>query len=610
MFGSAGMVLAIMSSSIHTNRSALQALQAVNAAGRDLATAQNRVSTGLKVSGAKDNGAIFAIASAMRADVGGWGVVATGLSRVQTITDVALMGAERISELLIELQQHAVSLNDSLSAASRQAVINDMANMIGEIDRIARSTEFDGINLLTGRPTMTTTSSVAYGLPKTTLPQPAFPRMAALPPGSFSSMGASVAYSLPPSALTPPSFNAAVASISGSNSQTIVADAGMTAGRVSLLLDAYSAPDVVEIWQNGVRVAASGQPYVAGGVAVGSGSAVTGPNVLSFDYDPAKGQNIEFRFNENLAASGTAWTMGGLILQDPADPLPTAIATYTPTGSLQSTAAFDPPLPFANPEQAAIALDEQPQGVSGAYSFAGTAVAGRIDIVFDAFDLPDAMEVWQGGSRVAASGQGYVPGGSPVGPPVSVTGQNIISFDYDPAKGPLDFRFNQGAADPASAWVVGAVSLSPVGSPAATATVSSSSFQVAGFGPFHLDVPTSPSGQTMRVSSRDLTAAGLGLDPIDFADTLTVLDRVKSALNRATDSSSYFGTRNKTLGRAALYAVNSGNAIEVGIGNLVDADLGKESAKLQAAQIRQQLAAQTLSIANQQPEWLLTLFRG
>ncbi|HBV12647.1 MAG TPA: flagellin, partial [Brevundimonas sp.] len=98
--------------------------------------------------------------------------------------------------------------------------------------------------------------------------------------------------------------------------------------------------------------------------------------------------------------------------------------------------------------------------------------------------------------------------------------------------------------------------------------------------------------------------------PIDFADTLTVLDRVKSALNRATDSSSYFGTRNKTLGRAALYAVNSGNAIEVGIGNLVDADLGKESAKLQAAQIRQQLAAQTLSIANQQPEWLLTLFRG
>ncbi|WP_312217584.1 flagellin [Brevundimonas sp.] len=604
------MMLAIMSSSIHTNRSALQALQAVNAAGRDLATAQNRVSTGLKVSGAKDNGAVFAIASAMRADVGGWGVVATGLNRVQTITDVALMGAERIGELLIELQQHAVSLNDSLSGTSRQAIINDMTAMIDEIDRIARSTEFDGINLLTGRPTITTTSSVAYGLPKTTVPQPAFPRMAALPPGSFSSTGASVAYSLPSSALTPSSFDAAVASISGTSSQTVVVDAGPTAGRVSLLLDAYSAPDVVEIWQNGVRVAAAGQPYVAAGAAVGAGSAVTGPNVISFDYDPANGQNIEFRFNENLAATGTAWTVGGLILQDPADPVPTAIATYTPTGSLQSTAAFDPPLPFANPEQAAVALDEQPQGVAGTYSFAGTAVAGRIDFVFDAFDLPDAMEVWQGGSRVAASGQSYVPGGAQVGPPVGVTGQNILSFDYDPAKGPLDFRFNQGAANADSAWVVGAMSLSPVGSPLATATASTSSFQVAGFGPFHLDVPTSPSGQTMRVSSRDLTATGLGLDPMDFADAMTVLDRVKGALNRATDSSSYFGTRNKALGRSALYAVKSGDALEVGIGNLVDADLGKESAKLQAAQVRQQLATQTLSIANQHPQWLLALFKG
>src|SRR5690606_42080639 len=124
---------------------------------------------------------------------------------------------------------------------------DDMTVMIDEIDRIARSTEFDGVNLLTGRPTMTTTSSVAYGLPKTTLPQPAFPRMAALPPGSFSSMGASVAYSLPPSALTPPSFNVAVASISGSNSQTGVPDAGTTAGRMNRLLGALRATNAVRI---------------------------------------------------------------------------------------------------------------------------------------------------------------------------------------------------------------------------------------------------------------------------------------------------------------------------------------------------------------------------
>lgn len=598
-----------MPSSIHTSRSALQAVQAVNSAGRDLKAAQNRISTGFKVGGAKDNGAIFAVASAMRAESGGWGVVATGLNRVQSITDVALMGAERISELLGELQQHAVALNDSLSATARQTVIDQMTGMIAEIDRIARSTEFDGINLLTGRPTTVTTTTTTYGLPPSTLSQPAFPQMAALPPGSFSSTTSSVTYSLPVSPLTPPTFDAAVASISGSNSQTVVADAGATAGRVSLLLDAYGAPDVVEIWQNGVRVAASGQPSAPNGDPVAAGTAVTGPNILSFDYDPAKGQALEFRFNEGLSVTGTAWTVGGLILQDPSEPPPTAVQTSTPTGTLQTTAAFDPPLASANPEQVAVALDEKPSGVATSYGFSAGAVAGRIDMVFDAFDIPDTVEVWQGGARIAASGRTYTPGGAAVGSGVPVTGQNVISFDYDPAKGALDVRFNDAGADSDSGWVVGAISLSPLGSPVTTASAVVSSFQSAGFGPLNLDVFTTPSGETMRVSSRDLTASGLGLDPMDFTDPKVTLGRVKTALNRATDSSAYFGNRNVSLGRAALFAVKSRDALDAGIGNLVDADLAKESAKLRAAQIRQELATQTLSIANGQPQWLLSLFR-
>jgi len=188
-----------MSSSIHTNRSALQALQAVNAAGRDLASTQNKVSTGLNVATAKDNGAVFAIAASMRADIGGWGAVTTGLNRAQSITDVALTGAERIGELLIKLQKHAVALNDSLTGVSRQAVVDHMAAMIKEIDLIARTTEFDGINLLTGRPTIATTTSYGYGLPSSPLPQPAFSSMAALPPGSHAWTSSTVRYALPAS---------------------------------------------------------------------------------------------------------------------------------------------------------------------------------------------------------------------------------------------------------------------------------------------------------------------------------------------------------------------------------------------------------------------------
>jgi flagellin len=46
-----------------------------------------------------------------------------------------------------------------------------------------------------------------------------------------------------------------------------------------------------------------------------------------------------------------------------------------------------------------------------------------------------------------------------------------------------------------------------------------------------------------------------------------------------------------------------------GIGALVDADLAKESSNLQALQTRQQLGVQTLSLANQGPQVLLSLFR-
>ena len=51
------------------------------------------------------------------------------------------------------------------------------------------------------------------------------------------------------------------------------------------------------------------------------------------------------------------------------------------------------------------------------------------------------------------------------------------------------------------------------------------------------------------------------------------------------------------------------DVVEAGIGNLVDADLAKESAKLQALQVKQQLGIQALSIANQAPQAIMSLFR-
>jgi len=52
------------------------------------------------------------------------------------------------------------------------------------------------------------------------------------------------------------------------------------------------------------------------------------------------------------------------------------------------------------------------------------------------------------------------------------------------------------------------------------------------------------------------------------------------------------------------------DALNMGIGNLVDADMAVESARLQSLQVKQQLGVQALSIANAQPQIILSLFRG
>lgn len=76
------------------------------------------------------------------------------------------------------------------------------------------------------------------------------------------------------------------------------------------------------------------------------------------------------------------------------------------------------------------------------------------------------------------------------------------------------------------------------------------------------------------------------------------------------------GTGLNTVGSEVNYVANQisynsdkVDALNTGLGALVDADLAKESAQLQALQIRQQLGTQALSLSNQAPQTLLSLFK-
>ena len=84
---------------------------------------------------------------------------------------------------------------------------------------------------------------------------------------------------------------------------------------------------------------------------------------------------------------------------------------------------------------------------------------------------------------------------------------------------------------------------------------------------------------------------------------------VNTAITSVSTALSKLGTGSKSLGSHLNFIGKLQDSIDTGIGNLVDADLAKESAKLQSLQTKQQLGVQALSIANQSSQTLLSLFR-
>lgn len=84
------------------------------------------------------------------------------------------------------------------------------------------------------------------------------------------------------------------------------------------------------------------------------------------------------------------------------------------------------------------------------------------------------------------------------------------------------------------------------------------------------------------------------------------LDTVITAVNT---SLSDLGAASRKIEGQLKFTSKLSDVVTTGIGNLVDADLAKESANLQALQVQQQLGVQALSIANQAPQTILSLFR-
>jgi flagellin len=158
-----------MGNSINTNVGAMVALQNLNITSSQLNTTQNRINTGLKVSSAKDNGAIWAIAQNQRADVSALDSVKDSLQRGQSVVDVAISAAETVSDLLNTMKAKALAASDaSIDTAARTALNADYVALREQIKKTVANASFNGTSLLKTSAANLTSLADATGASKLT----------------------------------------------------------------------------------------------------------------------------------------------------------------------------------------------------------------------------------------------------------------------------------------------------------------------------------------------------------------------------------------------------------------------------------------------------------
>ena len=126
---------------------------------------------------------------------------------------------------------------------------------------------------------------------------------------------------------------------------------------------------------------------------------------------------------------------------------------------------------------------------------------------------------------------------------------------------------------------------------------------------------TNAGTNDLTVSAQFKNAGSGGLAALSTIDVTTAsaattaLGNIESLISTSIDAAAEFGSVQNRIDIQNAFVGKLTDSLKAGIGSLVDADMEEASARLQALQVQQQLGVQSLSIANQAPQSLLSLFR-
>ena len=140
-----------MAQIINTNLPSLNAQRNLGATQNSLATSLERLSTGLRINSAKDDAAGLAISERFTTQIRGLNQAVRNANDGISFSQVAEGALGTIGDALQRIRELSIqAINDTNSATDRQALNNEVSQLIAEVNRVASSTQFNGQNILDG----------------------------------------------------------------------------------------------------------------------------------------------------------------------------------------------------------------------------------------------------------------------------------------------------------------------------------------------------------------------------------------------------------------------------------------------------------------------------
>lgn len=134
--------------SIQTNNSAIVALQNLRTVNRNLSVVQEQISTGKKISNAKDNASIYAISTVIKSDVEGFKKISDSLNLGSSTVAVARGAAEQVTDILTQIKGLIVQSQEA--NVDRTKIQTDIEQLTDQVDSIVNAAQFNGLNLVKG----------------------------------------------------------------------------------------------------------------------------------------------------------------------------------------------------------------------------------------------------------------------------------------------------------------------------------------------------------------------------------------------------------------------------------------------------------------------------